>query len=114
MAIALQDFMSVYCRMAPKHSAVEIGRALGLDGDDAKVSNYVSVRANQLRKSLKDAALARAQADGLDETATAELVDRVGSQIPKLPRKQRAKRAKAIVNLLDDVLARIDNESESE
>ena len=109
-------FLETYAPMAAEgKSALEIGQALGREGEPEKVAQYVSIRASQLRTSLKEAAAVRAVELGLDEEATAALVAKVAAGVPKLKRSNgRGRKAEVIVNMLDSILAQADAEFENE
>lgn len=63
-SISARDFCSKFIPMAREgKSAVEIGRALGLEGEDIKVAQYVTTKASQLRKKFVEAALSKLPAN---------------------------------------------------
>jgi len=106
-SVSAVEFVKVFAPMAKDgKNAVEIGRALGLEGDADKVAAYVSVKASQLRKRLKESALETAKTKGLDEAATESLVNQL---VAKLPRLRGANRPGRTANVVNDILTALDN-----
>jgi CRISPR/Cas system CSM-associated protein Csm2 small subunit len=107
------EFVSVFTRLAKEgKSALEIGRVLGLKGDNQKVSQAVSVKASQLRKRLKESAVSAAKANGLDEAATATLIKTMANKLPRIKSKGRASEVSELVSAIDSVLAELDAPSD--
>lgn len=114
-AIAAVDFVNVFAPMAlAGKSALEIGQALGVEGDAEKVAQFVSVKSSQLRARLVKAAEAAAVEQGLDADATEALVKAAAAKMPKLKSRGRKSDTASIVSALDAILASVNGESESE
>lgn len=112
--ITRADFCRIYVPMARRqHTALEIGRKLGVDKPtDEAVSAFVSQKASNYRKELKAEAEAVAASQGLDETATKELVEKTVSKLPKL--KTRTRTTENFGAFLDELLSQCDDEDPSE
>lgn len=105
-AVSAVDFVKVFAPMAKAgKSALEIGQALGFEGDEDKISAAVSVKASQLRKRLKEAALSAAKAQKLDEKATEALVVSMSAKLPRIHSKGRASEVSDLVSAIDAALA---------
>jgi len=110
-AIDAVTFVKTFAPMAKQgKSALEIGQALGLTGDEDKIASAVSVKASQLRKRLKEAAVKTAAAKGLDEAATAELVKTMGDKLPCIKSRGRKTEISELVSAIDSVLDALDAE----
>jgi len=108
-AISAVDFVKVFAPLAKQgKSALEIGQALGMTGDEDKIAIAVSVKASQLRKRLADAAVKTAEAKGLDEKATAELVKTMSDKLPRIKSRGRKGEVTELVSAIDSVLAALD------
>lgn len=108
-SISAVDFVKVFAPMAKAgKSAFEIGQALGMTGDKAKVATAVSVKASQLRKRLADAAVKTAAANKLDKKATAELVEKMKTKLPSIKSRGRQASTDELVTAIDEVLADLD------
>ena len=108
-AIPAVDFVKVFAPMAKQgKSALEIGQALGLTGDEKKIAAAVSVKASQLRKRLADAARKTAAEKGLDEKATAELVETMQNKLPTIQSRGRKAEVTELVSAIDSVLEGLD------
>ena len=110
--ITREDFCKVYVPAANSgKSALEIARELGLEGDDKKASQYVTVRASQMRAELKQEAEKMASQKELDESETAELVHKLVSLVPKLKRRTTGERksTKEFVDMLENLVAECDS-----
>jgi CRISPR/Cas system CSM-associated protein Csm2 small subunit len=102
------EFVKVFAPMAKAgKSAFEIGQALGIEGNEEKVSQAVSVKASQLRKRLKEAAQSAAKSQGLDEKATEALVAEMAAKLPRIRSKGRASEVSDLVSAIDEALAAI-------
>jgi len=102
------EFVKVFAPLAKAgKSAFEIGQALGLEGDEDKVSQAVSVKASQLRKRLKESAESAAKAQGMDKEATEALVAAMGAKLPRIRSKGRASEVSDLVSAIDEALAAI-------
>ncbi len=107
-------FCKMYVPMALKgKSALEIGKALGVDelegkDTDDKVSQFVSQKASNYRKELGDFALATAKSKGLSESETLALVESTKAKLPKLKTRTRVK--EDLSAFLDELLAECDAE----
>ena len=100
------QFVSVFEPMAKQgKTALEIGHALGLQGDAEKVAQYVSVKASQLRAGLKKLALAKAAEGNLSDEDTEQLVTDL---VNKLPRLRGAGRPGRTATVMNDVLAQLE------
>ena len=105
------SFCMVYVPMALKgHTALEIAKALKIDkpSDDEK-AQFVSQKASNYRRELRKEAEATAKAEGLDEAATAKLVE---TSVAKLPKLQTRNTKADFASFLDDLLAKCDAPSE--
>ena len=110
-AVSAMDFVKVFKPMAEAgKSALDIGQALGLTGDDAKVSAYVSVKASQLRKQFKEAALVKAKGLKLKEKATKELVDKMTGMLPRIQSAGKRGRKATVINDILAMLEKMDHE----
>ena len=104
-SVSSVNFVKTFAPMAQAgKSALEIGRALGLEGDANKVKQYVSVKASQLRKQLQEMGYQEAKKQGLDQDATQQLVE---SLVAKLPRLRGAGRPAGSATVMQDVLAQL-------
>ena len=105
-------FCRTYVPMAKaKKSALEIGKALGVDklegkDTDDKVSKFVSQKASNYRKELRAAAQVKAEAEGLDADATKVLVDEYAAKLPTLA--TRTRKTEDLASFLDDLIAEAD------
>ncbi len=107
--VSAVDFVGTFTRLAKQgKSALEIGQALGLKGTEDQISQAVSVRASQLRKRLKEGALATARLKGLDKEATETLVKEMSEKLPRIKSKGRASEVSELVSAIDAVLAELD------
>ena len=112
-AISAVDFVKVFAPMAKQgKSALEIGQALGMTGDKNKIAIAVSVKASQLRKRLKDAAVKTAATQGLDTKATKALVQTMEDKLPKIKSRGRKGEVTELVSAIDNVLATLDAPAE--
>jgi len=110
-AIDAVTFVKTFAPMAKQgKSALEIGQALGMKGDKDKIAIAVSVKASQLRKRLKEAAVKTAVLKGLDESATAELVKTMGDKLPRIKSVGRKTEVAELVSAIDSVLEGLDSE----
>lgn len=106
-------FCKVYVPMArAKKSALEIGKALGVDkmegkDTDAKVSQFVSQKASNYRKELKASAEAAAKKQELDAEATKALVEATTAKLPKLSVRNRTS-GEDLASFLDSLLEECD------
>lgn len=109
--VSSKEFVKMYATMARQGvtSALEIGRALGLKGDNEKVAKAVSIRASQLRKRFKETALKVAAERKLSEADTKELVANLVGKLPRLKAPGRQSNTMELVNEIDSVLAALDN-----
>ena len=108
-SISAVDFVKVFAPMAKQgKSALEIGQALGMKGDNIAVA--VSVKASQLRKRLKDAAVKTAASKGLDAEATKALVETMEAKLPKIKSRGRKGEVDELVSAIDSVLSALDEE----
>lgn len=113
-----ETFCPTYLRMAKDgKSALEIGKALGVDklegkDTDAKVSQFVSQKASNYRKELRTFATNVAKEKGLDEAATKELVDNAVAKLPKL--QTRTRTGDGFASYLDSLLAEADAETDTD
>jgi hypothetical protein len=87
-------------------SALEVGHALGLQGDNKRIAQYVSIKASQIRKKLEQSATSKAKLLGLNPEDTAKLVNET---VSKLPRIRAQGRPAQVTNAILDVLNRLDN-----
>lgn len=109
------DFFRIYLPLAKADkSALEIARALGHDGDEAKASQFVSIKAGNLRKRLAAEAEAKAVELKLDAKATSELVDAARAKVPKLKRHGAGRAARNVTSALDELLAEMSKSTPSE
>lgn len=107
------DFVKVFAPMAREgKSALEIGQALGVEGDAAKVAQFVSVKASQLRARLIASAEKQAKEKGLSVEDSAALVKHVGEMLPKLKSHGRKSGTNEIVSVLEGLLASVNGEAE--
>jgi hypothetical protein len=84
-AIGSVEFVKVFAPMAKAgNTALEIGRALGIKGDDEKVAQYVSVKSSQLRAKMKEAAIEKARENSLSPEDTTKLLQATVDALPKL------------------------------
>ena len=110
--ITRETFCRTYLPMAKDgKSALEIGKALGVDklegkDTDEKVSQFVSQKANNYRKELRNRAAIVAVEQKLDEKATAKLVDSAAAKLPKL--QTRTRTTEDFGAFLDSLLAECD------
>ena len=112
-AIAAGDFVKVYVPMAmADKSALEIGQALGIEGDEDKVAQFVSVKASQLRARLAAKAEAAAVKAALDSDATKALIDAATAKLPKIKSRGRKSGTDELVSVLDAILASVNGEAE--
>ena len=96
------DFVRVYGPLAKEgKTAYEIGKALGLEGDEKKVAQYVSVKTSQLRKALAETALAKAKENDLDETETENLVKTITDKLPRLRAAGRVRDENVMAEVLE-------------
>jgi hypothetical protein len=113
--VSAVEFVGVFTRLAKQgKSALEIGQALGLKGTEDQVSQAVSVKASQLRKRLKEGALATARLKGLDKEATETLVKEMADKLPRIKSKGRASEVSELVSAIDAVLAELDGPADDE
>ena len=101
-------FIRTYVSMAREgKSALAIAVALGVDKPtDAEKAQFVSQKASNYRKQLRSEAVAMAEKQGLDETATKELVESTVAKLPKL--KTRTREASNLSSFLTDLLDELD------
>jgi len=101
-------FIRTYVSMARDgKSALQIAEALGVDKPtDAEKAQFVSQKASNYRKQLRSEAVAMAEKQGLDETATKELVESTVAKLPKL--KTRTREASNLSSFLTDLLGELD------
>lgn len=112
-SIGAVEFVGVFTRMAKQgKSALEIGQALGMTGDEDKIAQAVSVKASQLRKRLKEGAVAKARLEGLNAEQTADLVKQMSDKLPRIKSKGRASEVSELVSAIDAVLAELDSVDE--
>jgi len=105
--ISRKQFCEVYVPMARSgKSATEIGRAIGLEGEDKEVALKVSQRATVYRKQLKSEAENAAKSQGLNKKETQELVEKTAELMPKL--KTRSRESESLSSFLTDLLAKAD------
>jgi len=98
------DFVRAYAPLAREgKSALEIGNALGIQGDAKKVASYVSVKASQIRKQLMELAVLEAQQKQLDPEETEQLVQAMKDKLPRLKGSGRKASGEknAIMGVLD-------------
>lgn len=110
-SISNEKFYEVYVPAAKEgRSALEIGNMLGIEGDEKKVAQFVTVKAAQLRKQLKDNILQRASEKGLSKEKTDEAVSQVATKIPKLKTRGRHKKelSEQLKNDIEDILSACD------
>lgn len=108
-AISAVDFVKVFAPMAKQgKSALEIGQALGMTGEDKKIASAVSVKASQLRKRLADAARKTAAEKGLDAEATDALVKTMSEKLPVIRSRGRKAEVSELVSAIDSVLEGLD------
>jgi CRISPR/Cas system CSM-associated protein Csm2 small subunit len=106
--ITADVFVRTFAAMAMAgHSALEIGRALGMEGDDDKVSSAVSVKASQLRQRFRKAALKIAAKQKLSEEDTAKLVESMGSKLPTIKSRGRKSNVESLTAAIDEVLSKL-------
>lgn len=90
-AIDAVSFLEVYAPLARAgKSALEIGKELGLTGDENKIAAYVSVKASSLRKALKQEASIRMKELGLKGEDANKLWAIVSDRVPKMKRGARS------------------------
>ncbi len=94
-------------------SALEIGQALGIEGEDKKVSQAVSVRAANYRKELKTEAKRVADEQGLSKEKTEALMASCAAKMPKLTKRSRDK-LDSFADFLDGLLEDADTTNEGE
>lgn len=106
-------FVQVFEPMAKQgKSALEIGKALGIEGDAEKVAQYVSVKASQLRAGLKKLAIAKAAEQNLNDEDTASLVEQLANKLPRLRGAGRPGREAQTMNAVLDALDKLNGLSE--
>lgn len=114
-ALDMLEFVKVFAPMARQgKSALEIGQALGVEGDAAKVAQFVSVKASQLRARLAKSAQKEAAERGLSAEDTAKLVEIMTAKLPKLKSRGRQNGTSELVSTLDALLAEVNGETDSE
>lgn len=114
-AISAVEFVKVFAPLAKQgKSALEIGQALGMTGDEDKIAIAVSVKASQLRKRLADAAVKTAEEKGLDAEATKALVKTMSDKLPRIKSRGRKGEVTELVSAIDSVLAALDAPAETE
>ena len=106
-------FCKTYVPMAKAgKSALEIGRALGIEKDtDEAISQFVSQKASNYRKELREAAVVAAQKQGLTGDEADAFVQAAVDKLPKL--KTRTRQTEDFVSFLDELLAECDEENEA-
>lgn len=93
-----EQFCEVYVPMARSGaSALEIGRRLGFEGTDKKISQKVSQRAGLYRRQLKEMVETEVADKALGEKAAAKMRAEVDEIMPKL----RVRNREAATNLRD-------------
>jgi len=108
--ITQKDFVGVYVPMAREgKSALEIGEALGFEGDPKTISQKVSAKATLLRKRLREEAEAAATEQKLNKKESEAFVEEVVSRLPKLNRNRTKQ---SVVNMLDALIEKADTPSE--
>lgn len=107
-------FCRTYVPMAlAGESALAIANKLGVDKPtDEEKSQFVSQKASNYRKELRAAALRSAQKEGLDEDATAKLVEEAAAKLPKL--QVRTRTTEDFGTFLDELIAECDAENATE
>jgi len=111
-------FCRTYLTMAREgKSALEIGKSLGVDklegkDTDAKVSQFVSQKASQYRKVLRNEAESVAKEQGLDADAAKALSDAAAAKLPKLQTRTRV--TESLGSFIDELLAEVDAEPDTE
>jgi len=100
-------FVETFATMVKQgKSALEVGQALGLQGDSKRIAQYVNIKASQIRKKLEQSATNRAKLLGLNPEDTAKLVSET---VGRLPRIRAQGRPAQVTNAILDVLNRLDN-----
>lgn len=108
-SIDAQAFCAVYIPAAKAgKSALEIAKELKLQGDDEKITQYVTVKASQLRDRLRKAAAAKADAEGIKGAAKDKLVEQAGAKVPKLKSQGRSSEVAELSSYIDGLLEKLD------
>ena len=114
-SVTAQDFIDVYIPAATSgKSALEIAKELKLKGTDEKITQYVTVKASQLRDRLRKAAAATADKKGLKGKEKDALVAAAGGKGPKLKSQGRASEVAELSTYIDSLLAKLDPPAEDE
>lgn len=107
------SFVKVFAPMAKEgKSALEIGQALGIEGDSAKVAQFVSVKASQLRARLAKAARAKAAKNGLSAEDAEKLAVTAAGLVPKLKSHGRKSGTDEIMSTLEGILNSVNGDTE--
>jgi CRISPR/Cas system CSM-associated protein Csm2 small subunit len=107
------DFAKVFAPMARDgKSALEIGQALGIKGDAAKVAQFVSVKASQLRARMAKDAEDKAKKENLSPEDTEKLVAATVAKLPKLKSRGRQSGTAELVSMLDSLLTSVNERDE--
>ena len=108
-----ETFLDTFAPMAREgKSAVEIGRALGIEGDDKSVSMKVSQKATVYRKEFAEFAEVEADKQGLKGAKREAYLESVAALVPKLKTRNRA--STAVSDYVAKMLAAADSEEETE
>ena len=90
-------------------SALEIGQALGVEGEPTKIAQFVSVRSSQIRTRLRNAATEQAVRNKMNAKETAKLVESVTAKIPKLKGSGRTSQIGELSQFIDKLIDKLDN-----
>jgi len=108
-----EDFCPVWTRMAREgRTALEIAKALGLEGEDHKISQAVSQRATLYRKQLRDMAEAEIVEKKLGKKEAEQLRAEVLEIMPKLSARQRESAGSDLREYLRGLVAQADAPTE--
>ena len=102
-------FAKTYATLAKAgKSALEIGQALEVEGTDKEIAQYVSVKASQLRKTLRESAEQMAKDSNMSENDAKVFVDKNTDLLPRLNRGRKAV-ASEVASALRDMLSELND-----
>lgn len=111
VGISREDFCRIYIPMAlDGKSAADIAEKLGVEGENA--AQFVTVKASQIRASLKKQAEAVAVERGLSSQETDALVSSTVAKVPTLKTRNRntEKSNAEFLSFLDSVISEHESE----
>lgn len=108
-SVSRKMFLATYVPMAKEgKTALEIGKALGIEGPDDKVSLYVTVKACQIRTHFKDHAEMLATSQKLEGEAREAFIAGIKGKVPKLQSRKSGGNFDELIGFVDNLMASLD------